>query len=539
MDKKAPSFSLGRDHTFSEVKWDRLIKNYETHCQKIVKAASIDIGESSKAKTARIKWLEEDYIRWFEYYFPHYAKVKCAPFHRVLAERIIKNRKSKTQGKIYRSGAKSVHANMGVSMYLYVTEHLHGIPHFHLLMGETEPKARRLLGDIQSEFEYNQRFINDYGRKISKGSWSDGDFMTVDGARFVSLGFGQSPRGIREGAERPTYISIDDVDTKKHINNNTIMADSVDYITGEVMGCFDAADNSIERLVYVNNDFHKNSITHRLEAWFNKAIQIDERKKIKSDYFVLSVSAVTDLKTFTPTWPEKTTSAYWRAKYEKDEFAFLREYMHIHVEKGKKFKPEHMQWKEMLSLELYDALLVIGDLSYKEKGDYKSMYLMGKTKKEFHIIHSYLRQSDRSLVAEWTYDLYEERKLSDFNVRYLIDGLFAQDQFVDDFDAEGDIRNYYIPIEANKKKYGEKADHIESVLGRFNRRWVFFNIDERGLQDQIETIDQFLGFEKNSQINDDGPDAIAVGIKELSAVTFVEQFDPRIIAREGYVNSDY
>lgn len=305
------------------------------------------------------------------------------------------------------------------------------------------------------------------------------------------------------------------------------------------MGCFDAADDAIERLVYVNNNFHKNGITNRLKAWFKRAIELDERRGDKSDYFVLTVCAVTDLKTFTPTWPEKTSSAYWQAKYEKNETAFKREYMHIHVQKGKKFKEEFMQWKEMLKLDLYDALLFVGDLSYKEQGDYKSMYLMGKTKKEFHVIHSFLRQCDRSMVAEWVYDKYEDSKLNNFNVRYLIDGLFAQDEFVEDFDAEGEIRGYFVPVEANKKKYGEKVDHIESVVGRFKRLWVFWNIEEKGNQDQIDTIDQLLGFEKGSGMNDDGPDAIAVGIKELTMATFVEQFDPRIIVRESYVDTDY
>jgi hypothetical protein len=528
------------DQPFDQTKWDKLLKNYDLHCHKIIKAAVVDIGESAKAKSERIAWLEQDYVRWFEYYFHRYAKVQCAPFHHVFADKIISSRKSKTQGKIYRSGAKSVHANVGVSMFLYVTEHLKGIQtHFHLLIGETETKAKRLLGDIQSEFEYNQRFINDYGRKVSKGTWSDGDFMTTDGARFVALGFGQSPRGIREGAERPTYISIDDVDTKKHVNNNVIMQDGVDYITGEVMGCFDASDYSTERMVYVNNDFHKNSITHRLEAWFNKAIQIDQRNKRKSNYYVLVVCAVTDLKTFTPTWPAKATSGYWREKYEKDESAFLREYMHQHVEKGKKFKAEYMQWKEMLPLDQYDALLCVGDLSYKAQGDFKAFFLMGKAKREIHFIHTFCRQSDRSEVAEWLYNLYEDKKLHIYNIRFFFDGLFAQDQFTNDFDAEGEVRGYYIPVEPNVKSYGDKANHIESVLGFFKRLWVFWNIEEKEHADQIEAIEQHLKFEKGSTANDDAPDGGAVGIKELNIATFVESFDPRIIARENYVSSEY
>lgn len=516
-------------------KWIKLFKDYEVHCNRIAKATTVDIGETAADKLRRVKQTEKDYIDWFEYYFPHYAKVKSAPYHKKLARKIIGNKKIKLLAEIFRSGGKSVHIDMGIPMYLMVTGQLK----FMLLIGETEIKAKQLLGDIQAELEFNQRFINDYGRKLGKGTWAEGNFFTSDGIRFVSLGFGQSPRGIREGAERPDYIVIDDVDTKKHVNNSKIMSDSVDYIFEEVLGCFDAADNAIERLIYANNNFHKNSITNRLKAEFQKNIKLDKENSDESQYYILSVPAVSDLVTFSPTWPEKTTADYWRKKYVKRPRSFLREYMHRHVEEGKIFKAEYMHWKKMLPLRLYDALICIGDLSYKDKADFKGMFLIGKIKKEYHIIHSFLRQTSRQHVASWLYDLYEERNLHRYNIRYLIDGLFAQDEFVNDFDREGDERGYYIPVIANKKAYGNKFDHIESTDGVFIKGWVFWNIDEKEQPDQVEAIDQYLAFEKGSQIADDGPDAVAVGFKELDKSTYIQKFDPMITQRHNYTDNRY
>lgn len=516
-------------------KWLKILKQYDVHCLKIKKATNISFDETEKQKSARIKKLEEDYINWFENYFPHYAKVKCAPYHRKLANAIIKNRKSKTLAEIFRSGAKSVHVGMGIPLYLYFIKDLN----FFLQIGENAPKAKKLIGKIQSELEYNQKLINDYGHRMGKGNWADGDFLTSDGVRFMSLGWEQSARGLSEGADRPDYISVDDVDSRRHVNNATMMIDGVEKIEEEIIGCFDAADDGIERFVYANNNFHKNSITNRLKAKFIKNIKLDKQNGEKSDYCVITVTAVVDTVNFVPTWPEKTSSEYWRKKYQKNATAFLREYMHIHVDKGKKFKKEWFRFEKMLRLSQYDALIVVGDLSYKDNADWKGMYLIGKIKKEYHIIHCFLRQTSRRIVAAWVYDIYEDRKLARYNVRYIIDGLFAQDEFVNDFDAEGEERGYYIAVIANKEKYGDKFNHIDSITGRFERRWVVFNIDEVDNPDQTDTIEQFLAFEKGSGANDDGPDAIAVGFKELDKLTFIEKFEPMITKRETYEDQSY
>ena len=60
------------------------------------------------------------------------------------------------------------------------------------------------------------------------------------------------------------------------------------------------------------------------------------------------------------------------------------------------------------------------------------------------------------MLAQWLYDLVEDEKLLNFNIRYMIEGLFAMDDFVSDFDVEGDLRGWYIPVTADKKS---KIDH--------------------------------------------------------------------------------
>ena len=247
-------------------KFEKLIADYENHCQMVAKATLMELGEKPAERMRRVSKLEGDYVAWFEYYFAHYAKAPCAPFHRTLANKIIKNKKMKLLAEMYRSAAKSVHVGMGIPLYLMVT----GEMRFMLLIGETEIKGKQLLSDIQAELMYNQKFLNDYGHKFKQGDWADGNFYTSDGVRFKSLGFGQSPRGLREGSQRPDYIDVDDVDTRKHVNSDRLMGEAVDYILEEIMGCFDSADESRERFVLANNNFHKNSITNRLKREFSR-----------------------------------------------------------------------------------------------------------------------------------------------------------------------------------------------------------------------------------------------------------------------------
>jgi predicted phage terminase large subunit-like protein len=481
-----------------------LLKRWEKRTAWI-KAATFckEVSESEKAE--KLKEIEPDYKKWFAFIFPHYNSV-CAAYHIQMCNLLVKHRNIRLLGEIFRSGAKSVHGDMGIPLYLYL---VHKDLFFMLLIGETESKAKRLLSDIQAELQYNEILTTYYGNRFQFGSWADGDFTTIDGVIFLAFGFGQNPRGARVQNRRPDYIVVDDVDNKRHVNNDRLMREAVDYITEDVWGLFDSTDKGIERFVYLNNNFHKNSITNRLKNYFTEVIEKNKEQKIKSDtlYKIITVPAVKDLQTFTPNWPEKTSAKYWENKFNNMPYrSFMREYMHVHISDGSVFKYEDILYADPLPLKKYDAIGLYGDMSYKENADYKALIIAGKTGRQFHILYCYLRQKSRRDAAKWLYDLYEDEKLKLINIRYQIEGLFAQDEFVNDFDTEGDDRGYHIPMVADKRTKEGKYDRIESLSGFFERHNVYFS--KAQLNADMQTlIDQFLAFEKGSQAHDDGPDA--------------------------------
>ena len=175
-------------------KFQKLIDNYEEHCRRIAKASVVDIHERPADKIARVKRIEKDYVTWFEYYFPNYAKVPCAWFHRQGAQEIIDNDVIMALWEIYRSGEKSVHVDMGIPLYLMYTGRLR----YMLLIGETEDKAHKLLSACQAAClqqtpDQRLRLPLQTGRLVVRGV-PDLRRRALHGSRFRS-GPARRPRG--------------------------------------------------------------------------------------------------------------------------------------------------------------------------------------------------------------------------------------------------------------------------------------------------------------------------------------------------------
>lgn len=522
----------------SDVKLNRLLekmlRDYDEHCKSIHQVTGVGLNPNetpTQRKKQREDW-EKDYITWFEKMFPHYAKVPCAWFHKKLAKLIIDNPVCDVLAEIYRSGAKSVHICLGIPMYLYVTDQLH----FMLLFGQTDLKAKKLISDIQSELMYNQTFIHYYGKKFKFGDWADGDFTTTDGVKFMTSTPGQSPRGLREGTSRPNYIVFDDVDTRQRVNNDDLSKKLFDFAWEDAKGTFDEG-GKYRRFIVANNNFHKNTLINQLKEEFKLITKRLKEAGIKSTFFTLSVPAVKNLTTFEPNWPEKTTAAYWKQKYLSTPYrSFMREYMHIHIVEGTIFKNEWIQYKPRLQFRSYDALVFYGDLSYKDAGDFKAMVFAGKTGREFHVLNSFVRQTSRYNVAKWLYEYVQDNNLLQHNIQYFIEGLFAQDEFVNDFDTVGDELGWYVPVVADEKSKSGKFDRIESMQGYFQRGNIWFNEQDKESTDNKELTNQLLAFSKGSGAHDDAPDALQSAISKLNVAALTNKTPMKTTSRKDIIN---
>jgi len=205
--------------------------------------------------------------------------------------------------------------------------------------------------------------------------------------------------------------------------------------------------------------------------------------------------------------------------------------MHKHIVEGVVFKNEMILYKQRRQYRSYDGLVIYGDLSYKDKGDYKAMMFLGKIGREYHILKVFNRQSSRSEVATWLYNLYEDENLEKYNISYLIEGLFAMDEFINDFDSEGDRRGYHIPVVSDERPKSNKFDRIESMTGYYQRKQIFLDEKLKEDPDAQLYLEHLLAFEKGSGVPDDAPDAQHGAISHLNQVTHVDKFEPRMTSR--------
>jgi hypothetical protein len=212
----------------------------------------------------------------------------------------------------------------------------------------------------------------------------------------------------------------------------------------------------------------------------------------------------------------------------------MREYMNTHVEEGKVFKYNQIQFTKILPYHKYDAIVFYGDLSFSDEACHKSIVALGKIGRKYHILHIFFRQTSRTIIAQWLYDTFEDKKLNGESIQYIIEGLFAMSEFVNDFDEEGDIRGYYIPVIASKRPKANKFERIEGISGFFERMNTYFNEAEKDNADSILARDTMLAFEKGAAIPLDFLDALQGAFTEINAITFVDKFEVKTIPRSTF-----
>lgn len=103
---------------------------------------------------------------------------------------------------------------------------------------------------------------------------------------------------------------------------------------------------------------------------------------------------------------------------------------------------------------------------------------------------------------------------------------FMQDVILDEFEAEGNLRGYQLPIMPDKRKKPDKLQRIEAVSPLWERGFVFYNEKLKESPDMQTGIEQTLALERGSRIHDDAPDADEGAIWMLQRNSRQESFQP-------------
>lgn len=511
--------------TAAELK--RAYEEWKEHCKNVQSMTQLSTKtalETPAQKDKRIKYLLSHYDAFCEYYFPHYLTIKDkvtgnvvriahnAPFHSKAAKMIRENANLKAVFQWPRFHAKSTHIGVFIPIWLMVMPE--PLIHFMVTVNASEDGAKKLLGDLQAELEYNQRLIADFGKFKNLGSWADGEFKTQKGIKFLAVGRGQSPRGLRERENRPDYIHIDDIDEDRRCLNESLIRQDVEWVWSALFGTMDAGRG---RFIIVGNLISKCSVLASLAK--NKKMFVSIIKAIDKDG--------------NPVWPDKWT------KEEAQDYAetvgyrvWQKEMMHNPINDGSIFRHDWIRFKRLPKLERYEMLVCYTDPSFKSTSanDYKASRLWGKIGTELHLIDCYVRQDTVSGMVRWLYDLYE-RTRDRVAISFFMEANFMQDIILDEFAAEGNLRGYQLPLLPDKRKKPDKIQRIEAVSPLWERGFVFYNEALKDSPDMQVGIDQTLALERGSRVHDDAPDADEGAIWYLQRSTRQDEFEPVVVSR--------
>lgn len=463
------------------------IASWGDHVASIRRATPVDADEEPRVKDERVERLKGDFKAFCAHYFPHYCSAPFAKFQLDQQRLVFDNERGVFVWIVARAHAKSVIHVVLNTIFMMVNGECHTV----ILSSYNETNAIRLLSDIQKELEGNQRLINDYGTFQGPSNWEAGQFLTQQGAYFVAVGSGQSPRGLRNEAVRPDLIICDDFDEDEQSRNPDRVDNAEQWVRGALIGAFDITGKA--RFVMVGNGFAEDMVLRRMYEVADHRMTVNILDKKGN-----------------PSWPER---------YTKEECQFMitkmgynvaqRELFNNPIREGKVFKREWVQYKKLPALNKYRAIVAYLDPGFKKTAtaDSKAWVAVGIHEGEYHVIKVYVGVASVSEMISWGYDLRNYIAAKGGSAQLFMEEVFLQDILYRDFAEEGRKRNDQLALRGDKRKKPDKDVRIEALSGLFERGHFYFNEAMKDDHNMKRLVEQFLNFQVGVKTHKDGPDA--------------------------------
>ena len=475
----------------------KAVERYNELCAFIRSNTGIAMNESAKEKKERIEDLKKDFKKFTTYYFPHYCESETPFFHLRVAKKIRKNKYYKGWLKWARGHAKSVLTCVEVTLWLWANDDIL----FTVIIGQNDDKAAILLGDLQAEFENNQRLINDFGQQKTLGSWTDGFFVTKNNFIAKSLGLGMDPRGLRVGPRRPDYIVCDDWETRETAKNPRRQDELADWL---LTGVIPAMDNKNRRVVLAQNHWAPRMIFSKIIEE-NPSWDVDEVKGF-------------DPVTYAPTWKEKYPANFFSEITMKEMglLKMLAEYNNEpHVE-GKLFLDKYFQYDKLPQLKSFKTIIGRWDVAYGGTGtsDFNAIRIWGLKDGKKWLIDCFVQQSTVKPALIWIHD-FQKRLPIGVHVQIGFESQFWNTEITRTIEEVENEFKCHLNLIKIDRRTGNKYDHMITMLPQYQNGRVIFNQALKPLGDFQVGLQQIKGLEPNYKTKDDAPDADVYAFDEL------------------------
>lgn len=477
--------------------------NMESKRIQLLSSASL-FKETTAEQEARVKRLlkPENYLDFFEYYYGvnsllALADAPCAKFHLTSYLELFKNPLIKQQRRWFRGAAKSLHTNVGNLCHLKENNEVN----FGLIIGRTLDAGKLLLSDVQMHLESNERYIKDFGMQMQYGSWADGQFETNDKKMFKALGLNQPFRGLRNGAWRPDFASMDDLEDRKQAKNIDLTKENVQKLTGDLGK---AGQKGRFRQVMANNYIVKNGIVDGYAE-----------KNKKSPNLKISTVNLCDAK-FNPSWPERYSVQECKdIVNDTDYHTSQREDFNNPVEEGKRIKEEWIHYKKTHGNQIHNGLISHWDLSYSDDGDYKAGAVVSIDKGRAHVLRIFNRQCARPTAMNTHYEWQQEFNKKGMSIISFYDATASQKVVYEPDWLIACEENNAVDIPFPDHATGDKHDRIDATLtSTFMRGLITFDESLRGTEDMEKALEHILSFEKGCKTPDDILDVLETCVRK-------------------------
>jgi len=221
-------------------------------------------------------------------FLPHHFRSPPAPFHYVISERLAKR-------DYYAVAAPRGHAKSTlVGLAHPLLEAASGRAKFILLIGADAGAAEDRLEDVLNELADNDALLDEFphlrppdpgelkkwAKARKKFKQRRSDFVSVGGIRFSARGAGQALRGMKQGAQRPDLIILDDVDTDQRCDSPRQLVKLARWFDTVIMN-LEGVERARIRIAGTKL-CHRALISQLVERWHGdtfKAIVDEERGK--------------------------------------------------------------------------------------------------------------------------------------------------------------------------------------------------------------------------------------------------------------------
>lgn len=479
---------------------------------KMIKEMTLNsiVKETADEQEERIKYLlkPENYGEFFDYYFGYKSNLalgdaKTPKFHIEDYVALYKDPFIRQMRKKFRGAGKSIQGNVGNICHLKQNDELF----FALIIGMNEGFAKILLSDLQAHMMSNELFIKDFGMQYSYGDWADGEFETLDGKHFKSLGINQPFRGLRFGANRFDFAVLDDIEDRDRAKRPDMVRKFGEKITGDLVKGFHRKRG---RLLVNNNYIVKDGILDFLkEQWqdsphFHESITNLATENITRENYK-------DIN-WEPSWPERDSKVDIIRILENDDYyTSQREDFNNPIEEGKLFKSKDIVPTKIAQNEVWDGLLDHWDLSYTGTGDYKAGVLLGIKGMKLFVLEVFCQKCEINSAMEVRCDWVKKYLQKGYNMLGFFDATAAQQAVYTPIILQSAEDNHCPNIPMPTHQEGDKHNRISAgITNALFRKILFWDdtLPVRSKRDYDTFMKQLLSFEKGTNAHDDAPDTL-------------------------------